>query len=142
MRAVVIILAVLVAAKVWAQDRLHREAANAALLAAYKLHAEAHVRAAANGRARDAVASVRSIGSSRRRRNSCSATRGSACRSGNSSIHCGMPLQEPVVRLTVGDRYSRLALRLRCDDGQFRVAGALGHAQRRVPCTAICVMKR
>ena len=40
MRVVVMVLALLVAAKIWTQDKLHRDAANDALLAAYKLHAE------------------------------------------------------------------------------------------------------
>jgi len=111
MRAVVIFLALLVAGKVWTQDKLHQEAANEALLAAYKLHAEAAcvVRPQTDGRGMPvAVGSV------------------DWKRSETAEVLLGNPrlsvpvwqfehpqwnarYKNPIVRLTVGDRFSRLA---------------------------------
>lgn len=111
MRAVVIILALLVAAKVWAQDKLHREAANEALLAAYKLHAEAACVARPQTDARGMPVAVGSV--------NWKQPETSEVLLGNPRL--SVPLwqlehpqwdaryKNPVVRLTVGDRFSRLA---------------------------------
>ena len=111
MRAVVIILAVLVAAMVWAQDKLHREAANAALLAAYKLHAEAACAGRPQTDARGMPVAVGSV--------DWKQPETAEILLGNPRLSVPVwqfehPLwdaryKNPVVRLTVGDRYSRLA---------------------------------
>ncbi len=111
MRAVVIILALLVAAKVWAQDKLHREAANEALLAAYKLRAEAACAARPQTDARGMPVAVGSV--------DWNTAETAEILLGNPRLSVPVwqfehPLwdaryKNPVVRLTVGDRYSRLA---------------------------------
>lgn len=111
MRAVVIILAVLVGAKIWAQDKLYREAAGEALLSAYKLHAEAACVARPQTDARGMPVAVGSVNWKQ---------------SDTAHVMLGNPrlsvpvwqlehplwnarYKNPIVRLTVGDRYSRLA---------------------------------
>lgn len=111
MRLVVIILALLVAAKVWAQDRMYREAAGEALLAAYKLHAEAACVGRPQTDARGMPVAVGSV--------DWKAAETAEIILGNSRL--SVPIwqvdhpqwnaryKNPIVRLTVGDRYSRLA---------------------------------
>jgi hypothetical protein len=108
---VVIILALLVAAKVWAQDRMYREAAGEALLAAYKLHAEAACVGRPQTDARGMPVAVGSV--------DWKAAETAEIILGNSRL--SVPIwqvdhpqwnaryKNPIVRLTVGDRYSRLA---------------------------------
>jgi hypothetical protein len=108
---VVIILALLVAAKVWAQDRMYREAAGEALLAAYKLHAEAACVARPQTDARGMPVAVGSV--------NWKAAETAEILLGNPRLSVPIwqvdhPLwnaryKNPIVRLTVGDRYSRLA---------------------------------
>jgi hypothetical protein len=110
-RLVVIILALLVAAKVWAQDRMYREAAGEALLAAYKLHAEAACVGRPQTDARGMPVAVGSV--------DWKAAETAEIILGNSRL--SVPIwqvdhpqwnaryKNPIVRLTVGDRYSRLA---------------------------------
>ncbi len=111
MRLVVIILALLVAAKVWAQDRMYREAAGEALLAAYKLHAEAACVGRPQTDARGMPVAVGSV--------NWKAAETAEILLGNPRL--SVPIwqvdhpqwnaryKNPIVRLTVGDRYSRLA---------------------------------
>jgi hypothetical protein len=111
MRAVVIILALLVAAKVWTQDKLHQEAANEALLAAYKLHAEAACIARPQTDARGMPVAVGSV--------NWKQPETAEVMLGNPRL--SVPVwqfenpqwdaryKNPVVRLTIGDRFSRLA---------------------------------
>ncbi len=111
MRAVVIILALLVAAKVWAQDKLHREAADEALLAAYQLHAQA---ACADRPQTDARGMPVAVGSVNWKQPETA-----EILLGNPRLSVPIwqfehPLwnaryKNPAVRLTVGDRFSRLA---------------------------------
>mgnify|MGYP001080710957 CR=1 FL=1 len=111
MRLVVIILALLVAAKVWAQDRMYREAAGEALLAAYKLHAEAACVGRPQTDARGMPVAVGSV--------NWKAAETAEILLGNPRLSVPIwqvdhPLwnaryKNPIVRLTVGDRYSRLA---------------------------------
>jgi hypothetical protein len=108
---VVIILALLVAAKVWAQDRMYREAAGEALLAAYKLHAEAACVGRPQTDARGMPVAVGSV--------NWKAAETAEILLGNPRLSVPIwqvdhPLwnaryKNPIVRLTVGDRYSRLA---------------------------------
>ncbi len=111
MRAVVIILALLVAAKVWAQDKLHREAANEALLAAYQLHAQAACAERPQTDARGMPVAVGSV--------NWKQPETAEILLGNPRLSVPVwqfehPLwnaryKNPVVRLTMGDRFSRLA---------------------------------
>lgn len=111
MRLVVIILALLVAAKIWAQDRMYREAAGEALLAAYKLHAEAACVGRPQTDARGMPVAVGSV--------NWKAAETAEILLGNPRLSVPIwqvdhPLwnaryKNPIVRLTVGDRYSRLA---------------------------------
>jgi hypothetical protein len=111
MRAVVIVLAMLVCVKVWAQDRLYREAANDALLAAYKLHAEAACVARPQTDARGMPVAVGSVNWKQPEK--------AEVMLGNPRLSVPVwqlehPMwdaryKNPIVRLTVGDRYSRLA---------------------------------
>jgi hypothetical protein len=111
MRAVVMVLALLVAAKIWTQDKLHRDAANDALLAAYKLHAEQTCVGRPQTDARGMPVAVGSVDWKK---------------PDTAEVLLGNPrlsvpvwqfehpqwnarYKNPVVRLTVGDRYSRLA---------------------------------
>ena len=111
MRAVIMVLAVLVGVKLWAQDRLYRDAAGEALLAAYRLHAEA----ACVGRPQtDARGMPVAVGSVDWKRSDTAEVM-----LGNPRLSVPMwqfehPMwdarfKNPVVRLTVGDRFSRLA---------------------------------
>lgn len=111
MRLVVIILALLVAAKIWAQDRMYREAAGEALLAAYKLHAEAACVGRPQTDARGMPVAVGSV--------NWKAAETAEILLGNPRLSVPIwqvdhPLwnaryKNPIVRLTVGDRFSRLA---------------------------------
>jgi hypothetical protein len=111
MRAVVIFLALLVAAKVWAQDKLHREAANEALLAAYQLHAQAACAERPQTDARGMPVTVGSV--------NWKLPETAEILLGNPRLSVPVwqfehPLwnaryKNPVVRLTMGDRFSRLA---------------------------------
>jgi hypothetical protein len=111
MRAVVIVLALLVGAKVWTQDKLYRDAAGDALLAAYKLHAEAACVARPQTDVRGMPVAVGSV--------NWKAPEGAEVMLGNPRLSVPVwqfdhPLwnaryKNPIVRLTVGDRYSRLA---------------------------------
>jgi hypothetical protein len=108
---VVIVLALLVAAKVWAQDRMYREAAGEALLAAYKLHAEAACAGRPQTDARGMPVAVGSV--------NWKVAETAEILLGNPRLSVPIwqvdhPLwnaryKNPIVRLTVGDRYSRLA---------------------------------
>ena len=120
MRAVVIILALLVAAKVWAQDKLHREAANEALLAAYQLHAQAACSERPQTDARGMPVAVGSV--------NWKQPETAEILLGNSRLSVPIwqfehPLwnaryKNPVLRLTVGDRFSRLACDYDVMDGK------------------------
>lgn len=111
MRAVVMVLALLVAAKIWTQDKLHRDAANDALLAAYKLHAEQTCVGRPQTDARGMPVAVGSVDWKK--------PETAEVLLGNPRL--SVPVwqfehpqwnaryKNPVVRLTVGDRYSRLA---------------------------------
>jgi hypothetical protein len=111
MRAVLILLAVLVAAKVWAQDKLHRDAANEALLAAYKLHAQSACVSRPQTDARGMPVAVGSV--------NWKQPETAEVLLGNPRLSVPIwqlehPLwnarfKNPVVRLTVGDRFSRIA---------------------------------
>lgn len=111
MRAVVIVLALLVAAKIWTQDRLYRDAAGDALLAAYKLHAEVACLARPQTDARGMPIAVGSV--------DWKVAETAEILLGNPRLSVPLwqvdnPLwnarhKHPLVRLTVGDRFSRLA---------------------------------
>ena len=111
MRAVVIVLALLVGVKIWAQDRLYREAAGDALIAAYQMHAQAACVARPQTDARGMPVAVGSVDWKKPE---------------TAEVILGNPrlsvpvwrfehpqwnarYKNPIVRLTVGDRYSRLA---------------------------------
>lgn len=111
MRAVLIVLALLVAAKIWTQDRMYREATGEALLAAYKLHAVSACAARPQTDARGMPIAVGSV--------DWKSAETAEVLMGNP--HLTVPLwqvdhpswnaryKNPIVRLTVGDRFSRLA---------------------------------
>lgn len=111
MRVVVVILALLAAAKVWTQDRMYREAAGEALLAAYKVHAQAACRARPQTDKRGMPLTAGNVDWGK---------------AGTAEVLIGNPrisvpiwqfdhpqwdqrYKHPVVRLTVGDSLSRLA---------------------------------
>jgi len=110
-RAVLIVLALLVAAKVWTQDQMYREAAGEALLAAYKMHA---VSACAGRPQTDARGMPIAVGSV-----NWKSAETAEVLIGNPRLSVPIwqmehPLwnaryKNPIVRLTVGDRLSRLA---------------------------------
>lgn len=111
MRAVLILLALLVAAKVWTQDKLHRDAANDALLAAYRLHAEAACMSRPQTDGRGVPVAVGSA--------NWKQPETAEVLLGNPRL--SVPVwqlehpqwnaryKNPVVRLTIGDRFSRIA---------------------------------
>jgi hypothetical protein len=111
MRAVVIVLALLAAVKVWTQDRLYREAAGDALLAAYRLHAEAACVSRPQTDARGMPVAVGAIDWKK--------PDAAHVMLGNPRLSVPVwqfehPMwnaryKNPIVRLTTGDRYSRLA---------------------------------
>lgn len=111
MRAILIVLALLVAAKIWTQDRMYREATGEALLAAYKLHAVSACAARPQTDARGMPIAVGSV--------DWKSAETAEVLMGNPNLT--VPLwqvdhpswnaryKNPIVRLTVGDRFSRLA---------------------------------
>jgi len=111
MRLVVILLALLVAGKVWTQDQLYRSAASEALLSAYKLHAEAACLARPQTDARGMPVAVGTV--------NWKAAETAEILLGNPRL--SVPIwqldhpswnaryKNPILRLTVGDRFSRLA---------------------------------
>ncbi len=111
MRAVLIVLALLAAAKVWTQDRLFREASGEALLAAYQQHAIAACRTRPPTDARGMPVVVGTVDWSK--------PESAEILIGNPEISVPFwqvdnPLwaaryKSAFVRLTIGDRLSRLA---------------------------------
>lgn len=111
MRAILIVLALLVAAKIWTQDRMYREVTGEALLAAYKLHAVSACAARPQTDARGMPIAVGSV--------DWKSAETAEVLMGNPNLT--VPLwqvdhpswnaryKNPIVRLTVGDRFSRLA---------------------------------
>lgn len=111
MRALVVVLAVLVAAKIWIQDSLHRDAANMALLAAYQRHAEDACVGRPQTDARGMPVSAGSVDWKK--------PETADVLLGNDRLSVPVwqfehPMwnaryKNPIVRLTIGDRFSRLA---------------------------------
>lgn len=111
MRVLVVLLALLAAGKVWTQDHMYRSAAGEALLAAYRAHAEAACRARPQTDARGLPLSARTVDWSK--------AETADVLLGNPRLSVPLwqvdhPLwdaryKHPIVRLTVGDRLSRLA---------------------------------